>query len=152
MIIEVSSVQEMQSFGQKIGQLLNGGLVIELVGDVGAGKTTLVKGIATGLAIEEPVQSPTFTISRLYNGRDTIRLAHYDFYRLHDAGIMNDEISEVISDPHTVTIVEWSGAVKGVLPNDRLTITIVPTDEESRRLTLDASGSASQRMKEELES
>lgn len=150
MIIEVNSANEMQVLGHKIGRLLAAGMIIELIGDVGAGKTTLVKGIATGLDINEPVQSPTFTISRLYDGRNDMRLAHYDFYRLRDAGIMNDEIDEVIRDPRTITIVEWGGAVAGVLPDDRLTITISPLGEESRRLVVDGGGAQSQRMMEEL--
>jgi tRNA threonylcarbamoyladenosine biosynthesis protein TsaE len=146
MNIEVNSLDEMLEFGQKIGRLLTGGIFIELVGDVGAGKTTLVKGIATGLDITEPVQSPTFTISRLYNARDDIRLAHYDFYRLHISGIMSDEIDEMARDSRTVTIVEWGGAVADVLPTDRLTITITSHREEARQLVLTAEGDKSRKL------
>lgn len=150
MMIEVKSTQEMLVFGEKIGQLLRGGEIIELLGDVGAGKTTLVKGVAAGMGIDETIQSPTFTISRLYEGNEGIRLAHYDFYRLTDAGIMSDEISEVISDKKVVTIIEWGGAVAGVLPADRLTIVVVSPTEESRRLTLLAAGPKSERILEKI--
>ena len=120
------------------------------MGDVGAGKTTLVKGVATGLDITEPVQSPTFTISRLYEARDDIRLAHYDFYRLHISGIMSDEIDEMARDSRTVTIVEWGGAVADVLPEDRLTVAITAHREDGRQLTLTAGGDKSQKLLEEL--
>src|SRR5665647_571424 len=96
--IEVTSEQEMRTLGEKLGLLLKGGEVIELVGDVGAGKTTFVKGLAHGLAIDEDVQSPSFTISRVYDARDDLQLAHYDFYRLNDAGIMANELTETTQD------------------------------------------------------
>lgn len=143
-------MDEMLKLGQKLGMFLQGGEMIELVGDVGAGKTTLVKGIALGLEIDEPIQSPTFTISRLYEARDDIQLAHYDFYRLQDAGIMNDEIHEVLNDPLSVTIVEWAGAVKGILPDDRLTITLSSPSETQRQLIFDAQGEVSRSLMEKL--
>lgn len=150
MTIEVISIEEMQKFGRKLGQIVDGGEVIELIGDVGAGKTTLTKGIALGLAIEEPVQSPTFTISRQYQGRDDLTLAHYDFYRLEDAGIMSEELAEVLGSAQTVTIIEWSGAVKDVLPTDRLSITITSPTEHGRRLSFHAGGMKSERLLKEL--
>ena len=135
MIKEVTSEQQTRQVGEKLGRLLRGGETIELVGDVGAGKTTFVKGLAKGLAIDDDVQSPSFTISRVYDARDGLRLAHYDFYRLADAGIMNDELAETVQDPATVTIIEWADVVEGVLPKDRLTITFEAPSETQRRLT-----------------
>lgn len=120
MIIEVKSEADMKSLGARVGQLLRGGEVIELIGDVGAGKTTFTKGLATGLAIDEDVQSPSFTISRIYDARDSLRLAHYDFYRLHDAGIMAHELREASADGKVVTVIEWADAVQHVLPENRL--------------------------------
>ena len=151
MTIEVISEQEMRNFGKKLGQIVRGGIVIELIGDVGAGKTTLTKGIATGMAIDEPVQSPTFTISRQYDGRDDLLLAHYDFYRLEDAGFMSEELAEVLGSSQTITIIEWSGAVKDVLPADRLTITITSPTEQTRQLQLHAGGTKSAQLLKELE-
>ena len=136
MIIEVGRETETQELARKIGALLKGGEVIELVGDVGAGKTTFVKGLAKGLAIEEDVQSPSFTISRVYDARDNLRLAHYDFYRLSDAGIMNDELAEMIQDPGAITVIEWADIVEGVLPRNRLTIRFESPTETTRTLTL----------------
>lgn len=135
--IEVASEQETRSLGEKIGQLLKGGEVIELVGDVGAGKTTFVKGLARGLGIDEDVQSPSFTISRVYDARDTLVLAHYDFYRLNDAGIMANELTETTQDPETVTVIEWADIVEGVLPSHRLRIQFAAPTETARTLSLD---------------
>lgn len=136
MIKEVRSELETQALGEKLGQLLRGGETIELVGDVGAGKTTFVKGLGRGLKIDDDVQSPSFTLSRVYEARDGLRLAHYDFYRLADAGIMSDELAETVQDPGTITVIEWGGVVEGVLPRDRLTITFEAPTETDRRLTL----------------
>jgi len=135
-IIEVGSEQETRTLGEKLGSLLVGGEVIELVGDVGAGKTTFVKGLAKGLKIDEDVQSPSFTISRVYNARDDLQLAHYDFYRLSDAGIMADELTETTQDPLTITVIEWADIVEGVLPENRLRIIFAAPTETTRALTI----------------
>jgi tRNA threonylcarbamoyladenosine biosynthesis protein TsaE len=143
MIINVHGEAEMKTLGVKLGAALRGSEIIELVGDVGAGKTTLTKGIAKGLEIDEDVQSPSFTISRVYDTKSDLRLSHYDFYRLDDAGIMADELHEAINDPKNVTIIEWAEIVNGVLPEDRITIHIVPTAEDVREVTLTSNGEKS---------
>lgn len=136
MIINVSDEAEMKEIGEKIGKLLKGGEVIELVGDVGAGKTTLTKGIAIGLGVTDNVQSPSFTISRVYLARDDLQLAHYDFYRLSDAGLMANELDESINNTKTITIIEWGGIANDVLPEDRITIDISAPTESSRILDI----------------
>lgn len=136
--------------GQVLGALLTGGVTIELVGDVGAGKTTLTKAIAAGMGVEDDVQSPTFTLSRTYETSQGLRLAHYDFYRLHDAGILASELAESIHDAQTVTVVEWAAIVAGVLPDDRLTLSLQATSPEVRQLTLTAGGPTSQALLERL--
>lgn len=147
----IQSEAAMKLFGARLGALFVGGEVIELVGDVGAGKTTLTKGIAEGMGVDETVQSPSFTISRVYDETAKgLRLAHYDFYRLHDAGIMADELRETAYDPTAVTIIEWADIVAGVLPDDHLTITIVAPTEETRHIELQANGPIGQRLVEGL--
>jgi tRNA threonylcarbamoyladenosine biosynthesis protein TsaE len=138
MIIEVRSSEDMIIFGQKLGHLLKGGEAIELVGDVGAGKTTLTKGIALGLRIDDAIQSPTFTINRVYPARDNLTLVHYDFYRLNDAGVMAAELHETVNDMTVITVVEWAEVVAGVLPESRIRISIVPTAEDGRKLTIES--------------
>lgn len=133
----ISSETEMKDFGAQLGAQLRGGEVIQLIGDVGAGKTTLVKGIAKGLAVDDEVQSPSFTLSRVYEARDNLRLVHYDFYRLTDAGIMALEVAEDIQDPQTITIIEWADVIAGILPEQHTTITITSPSETSRELVIE---------------
>lgn len=150
MNIEINGESAMKSFGKLLGRALKGGECIELVGDVGAGKTTLTKGIAIGLDIAETVQSPTFTINRVYKGRNDIRLSHYDFYRLSDAGIMADELSESLSESATVIVIEWGDVVASVLPDDHLRITISSPDADIRSLRLEPKGERALRLIEEV--
>jgi tRNA threonylcarbamoyladenosine biosynthesis protein TsaE len=150
MIKEVNSVDELNVFGAQLASLLGGGDVIELVGDVGAGKTTLTKAIAKELGVQEDVQSPSFTISRIYLTKDNLRLAHYDFYQLTDSGIMKHEFAEVVRDEHTITIVEWGAIVEGILPVDRLQLTIVPTADSARRITIESTGPKSAQIETRL--
>lgn len=150
MIIEVKDAPEMTTLGKRLAGLLRGSEVIELIGDVGAGKTTLAKGIAEGLGVDEDVQSPSFTISRVYSARDGLTLAHYDFYRLDDAGIMKQELGETMKDLHTITIIEWGNVVAGLLPTDRLTLSIVPPTETTRRIIVEAHGPKSLRIEHGL--
>ena len=138
----------MKEFGRTIGAALRGGEVLELIGDVGTGKTTLTKGLAEGLAISEPVQSPTFTISRVYAARDGLHLQPGGLCRLGEAGIMAEDVNEVMHDPVAVTVIEWSGAVSDVLPADRLQISIQATDENERNVTVNAGGERSQALLE----
>jgi len=132
----IENEDAMKVFGLQIGRSLKGGEIIELIGDVGAGKTTLTKGIAAGLGVKDDVQSPSFTINRLYGARDGLSLAHYDFYRLNDAGIMKDEISETIGDYKVVTVIEWAEAVSGVLPGSRSFVRIKVTSENGRLIEI----------------
>ena len=137
MDVTVESLEEMLAFGRSFGAQLRGGEVIELVGDVGTGKTTFVKGLADGLAVTDVVQSPTFTISRIYEARDGLRLCHYDFYRLSEAGIMRDELSETITDPEVVIALEWDETVQDLLPVERtIQIRIAYTGDTSRKLSI----------------
>lgn len=150
MIIEVKSEREMRQFGAKLGAVLRGGEIIELIGDVGAGKTTFTKGVAVGLDIDEMVQSPSFTISRVYDTPNALHLVHYDFYRLQDAGIMANELHETLHDPATITVIEWAGIVDGVLPIDHLTVTITSPSETDRQIEMTAGGIESEKLLEKI--
>ena len=143
MIIEVNNEQQTKDLAAKIGKLLKGGEVFELIGDVGAGKTTFVKGLAVGLEIEDDIQSPSYTISRLYDARNGLQLVHYDFYRLTEPGIMANEVAEMIQDKNSITIIEWADIVDGILPEHRYTIRFESPSENVRLITLpDTLGSA----------
>lgn len=110
--------------------------VIELVGDVGAGKTTFTKGLARGLEITEEITSPTFTISKVYENSRGQKLVHYDFYRLENPGIMVEDLFENLQDPHTVTVIEWADTVSEILPANHLRLKILINDDGSRTLNL----------------
>lgn len=116
-----------------IGKQLKGGEVVELVSDLGGGKTAFVRGLARGMGSSDHVASPTFTISREYH-TDKLTLYHFDFYRLHEPGIMTAELAEIIDDPKAVVAVEWSDIVQHVLPEKRVTVRIVSTGDTARRL------------------
>ena len=130
----IHSETEMIEYGKKLAQSLQAPQVLELLGDVGAGKTTLTRGIADGLGVQEPVSSPSFTISKEYQGTK-YRLVHYDFYRLNDPGIMSEDLLDSISDDKTITIVEWGESIRDVLPENRLKITIKNLDENTREIS-----------------
>lgn len=130
---EINSTDEMIAFGEEIGRQISEGMVLELIGDVGAGKTTFTKGLAKGLGISETVQSPTFTISRVYEG-GKLTLSHYDFYRLNDYGIMEMELAENLSNPKNVTVVEWAGDLAEILPKKHLKLVFESLNENQRKV------------------
>lgn len=101
--------------------------------DLGGGKTTFVRGLARGAGSTDRVASPTFTISREYETPHFV-IAHFDFYRLTEAGIVADELAEIVGDPKRVAVVEWGEIIHDVLPTDRLTIRIRMVSEAAREL------------------
>ncbi|MBP5648215.1 tRNA (adenosine(37)-N6)-threonylcarbamoyltransferase complex ATPase subunit type 1 TsaE [Candidatus Saccharibacteria bacterium] len=136
----VKSEQEMLDLGTQFANNIvsnpNSPLVIELVGDVGAGKTTFVRGLAKGLSIKEPVTSPSFTISKSYALRNGGRLIHYDFYRLSDPGIMTEDLQENLTNPQNIILIEWGESVTDLLPKNHLTITINYTKTGNREVII----------------
>jgi tRNA threonylcarbamoyladenosine biosynthesis protein TsaE len=135
-----TSAEQTERLAERLGAVLQGGEVIELVSDLGGGKTTFSRGLVRALGSTDTVASPTFTISKVYDAGQ-LQVHHFDFYRLHEAGIIADELAEVAGDPQTITLVEWADVVKHVLPGDRLTITIAQTPEGYRKLSFSAPAS-----------
>lgn len=127
-----NSVEETIQLGLEFGSKLKGGEVIEFVGDLGAGKTSFMRGLAEGLNSEDSVSSPTFTLSNIYSGHDNLQIHHFDFYRLQEPGLISEQIKEAISDPNVIVCVEWAESVHGILPKDRITIHITAPTEETR--------------------
>ncbi|HEY1835303.1 MAG TPA: tRNA (adenosine(37)-N6)-threonylcarbamoyltransferase complex ATPase subunit type 1 TsaE [Candidatus Saccharimonadales bacterium] len=128
-----ASLEATEALAEKIGKRLKGGEVIELVSDLGGGKTAFVRGLARGLGSRDHVASPTFTISREYQAGE-LTLYHFDFYRLSEPGIMSAELAEILDDPKAVVAVEWSDIVQHVLPEKRLSVKFALNGETSRQL------------------
>ncbi len=120
------------SLGALIGAKLQGGEVIELISDVGGGKTTFVRGLAQGAGSKDHVSSPSFTISNVY-ATDSLKIVHFDFYRLQDPGLIAVELQDILEDSSNSIVIEWAGLVSDVLPSRRLKIRITPIDELSRQ-------------------
>jgi tRNA threonylcarbamoyladenosine biosynthesis protein TsaE len=136
--MKINSSADMIALGAKIAKEITSPLALELIGDVGVGKTTLVQGLAQGLKIKEPVTSPSFTINKKYKSENGTTLSHYDFYRLSDPGLMKDELAESIADKNTITVVEWAETVKNVLPKNTLQVQISydDSDENARSVSV----------------
>ena len=128
-MIEISTAQDMHDLGARIGAQLKAGDLILLNGDLGAGKTVLVQGIAQALGITG-VTSPTFVISKSYKA--TLPLIHVDVYRLLDSGkaaLFLDDLDLDSDRENSVTVIEWGGAESARLSDQRLEITIDRSDE-----------------------
>ena len=132
LIFDINSVDQMNEFGLKIASKVPSGSVIALLGDLGAGKTTLVRGVARGLHINEVVQSPTFNIMKLYLKGDR-PLIHIDAYRLAD---INTDIGldEYIGYETGLTMIEWPLFIKDLLPENTIYVDIKSTGENSRHI------------------
>ena len=137
--MKINSESEMLAFGEKFAKkLLYKGdpSVIELIGDVGTGKTTFTRGLARGLGVKEPITSPSFTISKSYALKNGGRLIHYDFYRLNDPGIMQDDLAENLKDNKNIIVIEWGESIKSLLPKKHTTIEISYDDTEGRIVSI----------------
>lgn len=134
--MKIHSEQEMLKFGESFAKSIKRPAVIELVGDVGAGKTTFVRGLAKGLKIKDEITSPSFTISKSYPLPEQGALIHYDFYRLSDPGIMTEDLKENLADNNNIVIIEWGETVSNLLPKNHQTITIKYNDDNSREVIL----------------
>ena len=148
MIKEIKSFSqdETEQIAEKIGKQLKGRETIALISDLGGGKTTFVHGLVKGSGSADKIASPTFTISRVYEG-DKFDIHHFDFYRLDDPGILKHSLSEAITDANSVTVIEWPAIVEGVLPEDRLTIKFKVNDVNERIITLNYPNSLSYLLK-----
>jgi tRNA threonylcarbamoyladenosine biosynthesis protein TsaE len=133
-----TSSERTEQLAESLGKKLRGGEVIELVSDLGGGKTTFVRGLTRGTGSYDKVSSPSFTLSNEYK-TDHLTLYHFDFYRLREPGILRDELAEVIAEPQAVTVVEWAEIVEDILPKDKLTVRIKTTGENDRKLTFEYS-------------
>ena len=143
------SPEQSRRMGMRLGAMLNIGDIVCLQGDLGAGKTTFVQGLAQGWGSLDPVTSPTFIIVNMYRRPDESQLFHLDTYRLESApvatGLGLDDM--LASGP---LVIEWAERIESVLPKKRLWINLEYIDEEQRRLQFTAQGAHHQNFIDEL--
>ncbi|MCD8153349.1 MAG: tRNA (adenosine(37)-N6)-threonylcarbamoyltransferase complex ATPase subunit type 1 TsaE [Clostridiales bacterium] len=123
MTIETYTPEETRRAGEEIGKHAGAGEIFTLDGDLGAGKTVFTQGVAAGLGIREPVNSPTFTILQEYGG-GRLPLYHFDVYRIEDI----EEMEEIGYDDYFfgegICLIEWAGRIWDILPEKRTEIRI----------------------------
>ena len=138
-IIVTENPEETFALGQKIGRAATPGQVYTLTGDLGVGKTVFTQGVASGLGITEPVNSPTFTIVQVYEeGR--LPFYHFDVYRIGDI----EEMEEIGYDDYFfgegICLIEWAELIEEILPENRISITIekdLSRGFDYRRITIE---------------
>ena len=138
-IIETENPEETFALGQKIGRAATPGQVYTLTGDLGVGETVFTQGVASGLGITEPVNSPTFTIVQVYEeGR--LPFYHFDVYRIGDI----EEMEEIGYDDYFfgegICLIEWAELIEEILPENRISITIekdLSRGFDYRRITIE---------------
>lgn len=135
--IIINSLNELDEFASKLSSHLKPGDVLLLDGDLGAGKTTLTQFIAKHLGIEDTVNSPTFTIMKMYETSE-VSFIHIDAYRLE--GTQEDLGWNEVFDGHSIVVVEWSQYIADELPLERLRISIEQLGEHQRKLVCSIEG------------
>lgn len=154
--LDVTSPEQMQALGRRIAGLLRPGDLVMLSGELGAGKTTLTRGLGEGLGVRGAVTSPTFVIARVHPPLGTgPALVHVDAYRLGGGLDEMEDLDLDVSLPESVVVVEWGDGKVEELSDDRLHVVIHravgDTDDERRSVTLVGIGARWSGMRTELE-
>lgn len=143
-IIETTSAEETFTLGEKIGRECEPGQVFTLIGDLGVGKTVFTQGVAKGLGITEPVNSPTFTIVQEYEeGR--LPFYHFDVYRIGDVEEMEEIGYEDYFYSDGICLIEWANLIEEILPENYWRITIEKDLQKGfdyRKVTIESIGKA----------
>lgn len=132
------SAENTHALGYRLGKILQGGDVVCLFGDLGAGKTALAKGVGVALAIKEPMTSPTFTFQIEYSGManyQPVRLIHMDLYRLRYPEEVEIIGVEDAFQEDAICLIEWPDIAEDILPDDSLVVRIEGSGEEPRKIT-----------------
>jgi tRNA threonylcarbamoyladenosine biosynthesis protein TsaE len=137
-----STNQETLDLGKQIASTLSAGDIILMYGDLGAGKTTLTKGIASGFGVTEDITSPTFTLMNIYpvsgNNAGIKSLVHIDTYRLEDAAeLLSIGVEDYLGSPDTVTIIEWPEKIESLVVGKKVKkIFLEHLEEGKRKITI----------------
>ncbi len=148
-VTRLRSLKATEALGQAIGHQLRGGEIIALTGQMGAGKTVLTKGIASGLGIShDQVTSPTFTITHEYSGQ--LRLIHADLYRINSFAELRSIGLEDYYGPSTAVVIEWADRMGPEFPQDYLLVNLAHSQRYIRLATLTAHGPLSHALLKKL--
>ncbi|MCX5678380.1 MAG: tRNA (adenosine(37)-N6)-threonylcarbamoyltransferase complex ATPase subunit type 1 TsaE [Candidatus Omnitrophica bacterium] len=136
MLLISKSVEETIKTGERLARKLKPGDVVALIGNLGAGKTVLTKGIAKGLGVKDVryVNSPTFVTIKEYKGK--IPLYHFDIYRLNNANVLDSESYEEYFYGDGVTVIEWADKIRGILPKKYIEVKLSVAGEGKRRIEI----------------
>lgn len=156
--------KETFEIGREIGRRLKKGMILALEGDLGGGKTTFTKGLASGLGIKDDIVSPSFTLEKVYQfliqdlrfigtkepgkkEKQIARLYHFDFYRIDNPkDIMGYELVEAMNDPCGIVVIEWAEKIETELPKERLVIKFHCRGGKERLLEIIARGKSYQQL------
>lgn len=131
-----NNLADTEKLAYDFANLLNGGEIVTLSGDLGAGKTTFTQFLAKAFGIKEAVTSPTFTLMNSYVGK-RLKLYHFDMYRIDDIDeIIETGLLEYFGKKDAVCMIEWAENIKQVLPKNIIKIEIEKIDENSRKFTI----------------
>ncbi|MGQ0680212.1 MAG: tRNA (adenosine(37)-N6)-threonylcarbamoyltransferase complex ATPase subunit type 1 TsaE [Actinomycetota bacterium] len=139
LVLKTRSPEETRLLAVSLGPILVPGDVLVLAGDLGAGKTTFVQGLAVGLGITDKVTSPTFILMKEYLG-GRFPLMHLDVYRLGKVQDVIDLGYDEFLDPSYVVAVEWGDMVEALLPQEHLKVELMHDEGEARTITLTGKG------------
>jgi len=132
--VTLNSVDETVRLGASVGEALSGPMVIGLIGEMGSGKTTFVRGLAQGLCVSDSVNSPTYTLMKRYQGR--LILDHYDAWMEgRERAVLADGAHELLG-VDGVSVIEWADRIEEWLPGERLELQLQVLSPEIRRATL----------------
>ena len=144
------SPEQTRRLGMRLGALLQPGDLICLQGDLGAGKTTLVQGVAQGWGAVDAVSSPTFVLVNVYRRPDGGQLSHFDAYRVESLAEAEELDINALLDQGPL-LVEWPERVEGILPAERLWAWLEYESEEHRAMRFTAHGARYESMLEKLQ-
>lgn len=138
-VVETQSSAETEALGARLAERLRPGDVVLLSGELGSGKTTLIRGACRALGVADPVTSPTFTIGQRYAG-GRLLVSHLDLYRLRTLEGEDPALLDDYLDPAGVAFVEWPGAGSGRLGRPALEVRLAHVDEDRRRIEVAPAG------------
>lgn len=131
-----NSAEETKNIAEEFAKILKGGEIFVLSGDLGAGKTTFIQGLAKGLGIKNEITSPTFVLMKQYRG-DNLQLVHIDCYRIENPKSLSElGLDEIFEDEQNIAVIEWGERILSLLPDKTMKIEFEYLGEEKRGIKI----------------